>query len=263
MHKLLLLHLLRVHRIHLHVLLILLLGVSTHLHLLLRHAAKLPWHTTHGHLLHLQRINKVGFIQHIKNNLHIILPNATLLNDILHLEGINTHLLRLSNELFLQDALMHIQIFLRINLLPQAQLCLNLLPLIFLRRSRLNVSLLKEVNKLPRNLLECFLRKFEIVILELSVWNKLDNVTTHVPPVFLRVQWVNVGVQLVHGGEVSVTHTNYDDTERVVSTSDYLIDSLLQIIDDTIGDDEKNLITLVVVGDFTCLAAAVDGAQDL
>ena len=81
---------------------------------------------------------------------------------------------------------------------------------------------------------------------ELTKWNKLDNISAHVPFVLLRVQRLLVGVQHIHRCKVSISNTDNDDGKREVRASNNLIYGLLEVADDTIGDDQQDLIGLVV-----------------
>lgn len=253
--------LLWMHRVHLHVGLLLAAAV----HHLLWCAAHLPsWEPAlRRHLLHFQWVYQRRFVEHVEDDLHVVFPDAALLYDVLDLEGVDAHFLRLADQVLFQDALVHVKLLRRVDLLPERELRLNPFPFIFLRGSRLDILLLEKFGHLARNFLEGLLGKLQLIAHELPKGDKLHDITTHIPLVFLRIQRVHIRIQLIHGGEIGITDANNDDTQGIVRTPDYLVDRLLQVIDDTIGDDEQYLVTLIVVRDLARLAAPVDRAEDL
>lgn len=177
----------KIHCVHLHIRHLLLL-LTHHLHL--RSTSELT-SSTHWHVwlltTQLERVLEVWYIKHIENDLHVVFPYAFLLDDVLHLEGVDAHLLCLTNKRFFQNTLMHVELLRWVNLLPKRELSLNTFPLFLFGGPRWNVSGLKVARKLIRNLLQGFLCKFECITFELSIGNELNDVTTHVLPVFLRV----------------------------------------------------------------------------
>lgn len=67
------------------------------------------------------------------------------------------------------------------------------------------------VKHLPWHFFKCFLGKQHRVILELTEGHKLDDVSSHLPLVFLGIQGHLICIQLVHGREVSATYSDYND----------------------------------------------------
>jgi len=97
-------------------------------------------------------------------------------------------------------------------------------------------------------------------VLEVLEWHELDNVTVHEFLVFLRVQWLVIGIKNVHRGEVGFTYSNNDDAERQGASPHNLIDCLLHVVDDSVGDDQKNNVLLVSLGHFKSFCHVVDHA---
>jgi len=145
------------HRIHL---LVYRLLALVHL-LLLIASAHWVLHTTHWvHilgwlLLDFERIVNLIVVQHVEYDFHIVFPNVFLLNNILNLESIDTHILSFSNQLLLKHRLVIVKLLLWVYFLTQAKLCSYLFSFFFFCRVWLNVALLKEVGKLERNFLQC------------------------------------------------------------------------------------------------------------
>lgn len=213
--------------------------------------------------LHFQGVMDGFVVEHIQNDLHIVFPDALFFDDVLHLEGVNTHTLCLANQLLLEHRLVEVELLLWVDLLPETELRGDLFPLFFLGWAWLDVALLEVVSQLERYLLKCLLCKLEIIARELAEWHKLNNITAHVPFVFVGVQRRHIGIQLVHCREVSITNSDNDDTQRVVGAANNFVYCFLEVVDDAVGDNKQNLVALVLVGDLACLAAAVYGVEDL
>lgn len=195
----------------------------------------------------LQWVDHLRIVQHIKDDLHVVFPNILLLDDVLDLEGVDAHVLGLVDQCLFQHRLVQVQLLVRVHLLPQTQLSLDLLSLLLLGWSRLNIALLEVVSQLVRYLLKGLLRELELVTTELSERYKLNDVSAHIPFVLVRVKRSHVGIQLVHRRKISITDSDDHNTQRVVGAPNNLVDGLLEVIDDAIGDDEQDLVALVVV----------------
>jgi len=75
---------------------------------------------------------------------------------------------------------MEVELLLWVDLRPQAELCSDLFPVFFLAWPRLDFPLLEVVSQLEWYLLQCFLRKLEIVACEFTEWHELNDVSAHV-----------------------------------------------------------------------------------
>ena len=58
-----------------------------------------------------------------------------------------------------------------------------------------------------------------------------------------------VRIQLVHARKVLVSHAYYDNGEGEAGATHILIDSLLHVVDDAIGEQQEDEVLLVCLGD--------------
>lgn len=70
-------------------------------------------------MLHLQRVDESGLVQEVEEELHAVLPEATLFDDVLHLEGIDAHVLGFADETLFEDALVHVELLCRVDFLAE------------------------------------------------------------------------------------------------------------------------------------------------
>ena len=119
----------------------------------------------------------------------------------------------------------------------------------FRGRHRHDIVLPHEVEKLTWHFLEGLLGKLGRVVLEVSEGHKLDDIGLHVLFVSHRVERNFVGIQDIHALKIIAAYANNDDAERQSASTNNLVNCLLHIVDDSIGDNEQNLILLVHLRD--------------
>ena len=90
----------------------------------------------------------------------------------------------------------------------------------------------------------------------------MHNIRRHLLPVDRRVEGRLVSIKLVHGREVGGTDTDDDDGEGQLGTTHDLVDSLLEVTDDTIGDDQKNVVLLRLLRAAHLLSHIIDKADN-
>ena len=100
-----------------------------------------------------------------------------------------------------------------------------------------NVALLEEVEQLARDLLKSLLGQLGWVVLEVAEGHELHNICLHVLLVPLRVERYLVSVEDVHAFEIIGANTNNNYRYGQAAASHDLVNSLLHIVDDAIGDD--------------------------
>lgn len=98
--------------------------------------------------------------------------------------------------------------------------------------------------------------------MEVSKGYKLHNISTHLLSVLLTVERFIVRIKDIHRGEVSRTNTNYDDGKGVVTSTHDFIDSSLHVIDDSVSDDQQDVVLLVCLGDCLRLGHLIHQVQD-
>eukprot|EP00355_Strombidium_rassoulzadegani_P005584 CAMPEP_0168619926 /NCGR_PEP_ID=MMETSP0449_2-20121227/6860_1 /TAXON_ID=1082188 /ORGANISM="Strombidium rassoulzadegani, Strain ras09" /LENGTH=159 /DNA_ID=CAMNT_0008660889 /DNA_START=478 /DNA_END=954 /DNA_ORIENTATION=+ len=102
-----------------------------------------------------------------------------------------------------------------------------------------------------------------MVISEVSEWHELDNISAHVLLILPGVKWLIVGIQNIHAVKISLPNANDHDGEGKVSPPNNLVDSLLHITDDSIRNDQQDLILLVVLGYLHGLSSPIDSVYDI
>ena len=107
--------------------------------------------------------------------------------------------------------------------------------------------LLKVVQHLAWHLFKGLSGKLHRIVCELTIRHKLNNVGRHVLPKALRVQWSFVSVKYVHGGEVGTAYTHNDDGKWEGGASDDLISRLLHVRDLAVGDNQQDVVLLVLL----------------
>ena len=85
------------------------------------------------------------------------------------------------------------------------------------------------------------LRKHVRVVLEVVVRHKLDDVSSHVLAIGVGVQGFIVTIERLHAAEVGITDANNNDGHGQLGASHDLVDRLVHIIDDAIGDNDEDV----------------------
>lgn len=117
--------------------------------------------------------------------------------------------------------------------------------------------------KLSWNLLESLLGKLLRIVLELAEWYELYNISLHVLLVLHGVKWDVIGIEDIHAVEVITANADDDDADReAAASSNDLINSLLHIVNDTISDDQQDIVLLVLLADLFGLSHVVDKFND-
>ena len=86
----------------------------------------------------------------------------------------------------------------------------------------------------------------------------MHYVRLHVFLVALGVERNLIGVELIHVLEPVATHAHDDYTQGKVTTPDDLVNRLLHIVDDAVGDDQQDVILLIQLVDALALCHIVD-----
>lgn len=113
------------------------------------------------------------------------------------------------------------------------------------------------VEHLAWHLLKSLLRQHHRVAGEVPEGHKLDNIGCHLLLIDVRVKGRLIGIELIHGGEVSTTDSHNNDGEGQLRPVHNLIDCLLQVTDDSIGDDEQDVVLLIGLVDAHILSHLV------
>lgn len=71
-----------------------------------------------------------------------------------------------------------------------------------------------------------------------------------------------VSIKHVHSGKVCVTDPDDDDSQRIIAASDNLVNRLLNVINDTVSDDQQNLKLLVAIATRVSLRDVVHGVEN-
>ena len=109
----------------------------------------------------------------------------------------------------------------------------------------LYVMLAHPVKKLPWNLHKRLFGQQMWIVLEVVEWDELHDVSSHVLPVGARVKCLIITIKRLHRLEISVTYTDDNDGKGVLRATNDLVDRLVHVADDTIGDDGQNVEFLV------------------
>ena len=125
------------------------------------------------------------------------------------------------------------------------KLLLNAALAFFSRWHRHNIALLEEVKQLSWHLFERLLGQFSRVVSEVTEGHELHDVGLHILFVSLGVERHLVSVKDIHALEVVAAHAYNDDTQGEVAASHDLVNCLLHVIDDSVGDDQQDLVLLV------------------
>ena len=101
--------------------------------------------------------------------------------------------------------------------------------------------------------------EFGRIVLEISERHKLHDVCLHVLLVFHRVERDIISVENVHGIEIVRADSDYNDANgKVGAAANNLVNCLLHVIDDTIRDNEKDIILLIILADVILFGHVID-----
>lgn len=103
----------------------------------------------------------------------------------------------------------------------------------------------EELKHLPGNFFKCFLSKLSLIVFKFSERDKLHNVWTHKFIELLTVKWLIIGIKNIHSLETIISNTDNNDWKRQWRTSHNLVNCLLQVIYNSICNDQQNVILLV------------------
>ena len=143
------------------------------------------------------------------------------------------------------------------------QLLKHIKPLLICKLIWLDIFPLKEVEELSRNFFQYLPHQLLWIIFKLSKWHKLYNICIHLLAVLFRVEWFIISIKNVHALELITSHTDYDDRDRKLATySDNLIDSLIHVVDNAIGDHQQNVVALAILSDARVLSHVVHVLDD-
>ena len=152
--------------------------------------------------------------QMVEENLGVLLMDALVFQEVLHLKQVHAHLDHLLGEglLALREEVLAILVAPDGPLLRK--LLLDALLAGFVGWVWCNALFLEEVEKLAWDLFESLLGELGWIVPELTEWNKLHDVSLHVLLVLLRVQRHLIRVQDVHTLEVIGADANDNDRDR-------------------------------------------------
>jgi len=83
------------------------------------------------------------------------------------------------------------------------------------------------------------------VVLEVIERHELHDVSFHVFLESARVQGFFVAIERVHVGKVSIANSNDDNRQRKTRTTHNLVNRLSHVVDDSVGDQQKDLELLI------------------
>lgn len=105
----------------------------------------------------------------------------------------------------------------------------------------------KIAQELTWDLFKDLLSKESWVVLELGEWYKLDDIARHVFLILLGIKWIIISIKNIHRCEISFSNSNNNNRKWKSWSSNNLIYCLFHIIDDTISQNQQDLIFLVVL----------------
>lgn len=167
------------------------------------------------------------------------------------------------DDLVLLCLLECINLLIGVKLGLEGELLQNLSALFFLCWLGQNVPLQIVVNYLAWYLLQRLFGQLEGISFEFPEWYKLNNVPCHKLLKLSGVKRLGISVKGVHAAKVGITHSDNDDRQRMFGSTDNLVYCLLHIVDDTISEDQQDLILLVKLIVNSGLTSVVHFFQDL
>ena len=121
----------------------------------------------------------------------------------------------------------------------------------------------EEVKQLVWHFSEGLLGKKHRVVLVFSEGNELYNVRIHVLTILLAVERGLVCIELVHRLKISCANSHNNDREWKLRASYNLIDRFLHIVDNTICDNQQDVVLLINLCDLHALRHLVNKVNDL
>jgi len=103
---------------------------------------------------------------------------------------------------------------------------------------RLDPLIPEEVEQLVGYFSECLLCEQHRIMHELSVRHELHNVSIHILLVLHAVKRVIISIKDIHLREISTANTHNNDAQRQTAAPHDLINRLLEVINDTISNDQ-------------------------
>ena len=210
-----------------------------------------------------ERIVVVRVVQVFEQNLVIQGITAFVLNEVFRLEEVNSLVLQVLQKflllLFKKLITWHVvSVLLAAQAVGLRELLLDQLALGLCCGVRSETTATHEVQELAWHFCQSLFGKQHWIVLELAERHELNNVRIHVPAVLLGVERCLVSIQLVHRAEIGIAHTHDDDRERQAAAPYDLINRILHIVDNAIGNNQQNVILLVCLADIHTLSHVVD-----
>jgi len=211
----------------------------------------------------LEHVSVVRIRELIKYDVHLSLRETLLEEEVLDLVVVHAHIAESSHELLSEGAEVVRDGDCSWVGLSHGHRLLDLLALSIRASVGRDVVLSEEVEQLRWHLHQGLLREEVRVVLEVIEGHKLDDISSHVLAVGLRVESLFVSIEDLHGLEVGVTDSDNDDGDGELGSTDYLVDCLVHIIDNTIGDDHTDVELLSVLAHRLSLSIVINGLEDL
>jgi len=214
-------------------------------------------HLRHGILHGPEHVDVVWIVHVVHDNAEVVFTDAFLVDKVGDLIHVTAHLLG-----FLEELLSLRVIVLRHKLLSlcvgsHRELLLELPSLLISSWVWVDVVLSHVVEELTWHFHEGLLRKQVWVVLELIEGDKLNDISCHVLPVGRGVEGLVISIERVHTAEVSIANSDDNDGKRVLRASDNLVDGLVHVVDDTIGEDDKDVELLLLLSDWLRLSVLI------
>lgn len=127
---------------------------------------------------------------------------------------------------------------------------------------RHNVTFLHKVHKLAWDLLKGLLGEFCWIIPEFTEGHELNNIGVHILLVSLRVQRHIIGIQDIHALEVITADTDDDNRQGQGAATHDLVNGFLHVIDDSVGNDQQDVVLLIDLVHLLGLGQIVDELDD-
>ena len=220
---------------------------------------------TWSHHLGLEHVDVIGIVHIVQQVIHLSLADTLSFEEVLSGEQIDTHVVSSLEELLLLVDKVGWD-WLNVLCRAQRQLILNSLSFGLGARVRIDVVLAHPVEELAWHFIESLLGEQVWISLEFIEWNELDDIGCHVFAVYLGVKSLIISIKGLHRLEISIAHTNDNNGHRKLRTSDNLINCLVHVADDTVGDDDEEvelLVHLINSDRANVVAALVDNVSEV
>ena len=221
----------------------------------------------------LKNVNVSWVVDLIDGDARLCLADAALCQEVLSLVQVKAHLLQLLQEFLL---LIHEVTWdgslLLLSIRAHGHLCLDLATLSLAAWVRCDVVLAHEVEKLCWDLHEGLLGQHVRVSLKVVVGNELDDISSHVLAISVRVKSFFIAIKHLHATEVCFADTHNDNGHGHLGAPDNLVDRLVHVVDHTIGDNDEDVellgvgllhVTLHVIADLVKNRAKVSWAVEV